>query len=217
MARPPTNLLSAVDLHAPALLSDPTEDGIDVGRRLRMLREARRLTIRALAEASGLAVNTLSLIEHGKTSPSVSTLQQLAVALQVPISAFFEPETPLSRVVFRKHDQHQSVPFTHGSLADLGAGMAQRSLEPLLLNLDPEAGSGPQPIVHPGQEFVYGLKGRIAYSVVDQVYLIEPGDSLLFASALPHRWQNVGSEPARALLVLCPYEPAGSLLAHHGP
>jgi transcriptional regulator with XRE-family HTH domain len=216
MARTPLSLLSALDLHAPAVAAEVASDGVDVGRRLRTLREARRLTIRSLAEASGLAVNTLSLIEHGKTSPSVSTLQQLAVALQVPISAFFEPEIPRSRIVFRKHDQHQAIPFTHGTLADLGAGMAQRSLEPLLLTLDPEAGSGPQPIVHPGQEFVYGLAGRIAYTVIDQVYLIEPGDSLLFAAALPHRWQNVGTDPACALLVLCPYEPPGSNLAHHG-
>jgi transcriptional regulator with XRE-family HTH domain len=216
MTRTPLALLSALDLHAPAITAEAAGDGVDVGRRLRALREARRLTIRALAEASGLAVNTLSLIEHGKTSPSVSTLQQLAMALQVPISAFFEPETPRSRVVFCKRDQHRAQPFTHGSLADLGAGMAQRTLEPLLLTLDPEAGSGPKPIVHPGQEFVYGLTGRIAYTVVDQVYLIEPGDSLLFAAAMPHSWQNVGTEPASALLVLCPYEPPGSNVTHHG-
>ncbi len=55
---------------------------ISVGRRLRELRAEQDLSIRALAEKSGLNANTLSLIENSKTSPSVSTLQQLAGALR---------------------------------------------------------------------------------------------------------------------------------------
>lgn len=207
---------AARELHAPEALTGSLEQGVDVGGRLRALREERQLSIRALAEASGLAVNTLSLIEHGKTSPSVSTLQLLAIALKVPITAFFEPAAPRSRVIFRKADQQQAVPLPHGSLADLGAGMAQRTIEPLLITLDPGSGSGPQPIVHPGQEFVYCLSGRVAYTVAEQVFLLEPGDSLIFESSLPHRWQNVDSLPARVLLVLCAYEPPTSATIRHG-
>ena len=48
----------------------------------------RGLSIRTLAERSELNVNTLSLIENSKTSPSVSTLQQIAAALEVPIDGF---------------------------------------------------------------------------------------------------------------------------------
>ena len=197
--------------HAPSVHAD-----VDVGGRLRALREARQLSIRALAEASGLAVNTLSLIENGRTSPSVSTLQQIAVALSLPISAFFTPEIPRSRLVFLKADQQQPTAFPHGALADLGLGMAQRRIEPLLLSLDPGAGSGPQPIIHPGQEFVFCLEGRIGYSVENQRYLLEPGDSLLFEATLPHRWENSDRSPARAVLVLCPTEAAGSAAAGHG-
>ncbi|PDW03309.1 cupin domain-containing protein [Candidatus Viridilinea mediisalina] len=215
MSRSSTTLFSASELHAFTATGETPDHTLDVGRRLRSLREARRLTMRALAEASGLAVNTLSLIEHGKTSPSVSTLQQLAIALQVPISAFFEPDVPRSRVIFRKAEQYRTVPFSHGSLTDLGAGMTQRSFDPILLTLNPGAGSGDQAIAHPGQEFVFGLVGQITYIVLDQTYLIQPGDSLLFAATLPHQWKNTSEQPARALLVLCPYEVAGGSLAYH--
>ncbi len=201
---------------APAARETAAGNAVDVGGRLRALREERQLSIRALAEASGLAVNTLSLIENGRTSPSVSTLQQIAVALRLPITAFFTPETPRSRVVFLKADQHQPTRFPHGALADLGIGMAQRRIEPLLLTLDPGAGSGPQPIIHPGQEFVFGLEGQIGYTVDGQRYLLEPGDSLLFESTLPHSWENCGPALARAVLILCPGEPAGSAAAGHG-
>ena len=70
----------------------PTE--VLVGRNLRDLRTKRGLSLRALAELSGLNVNTLSLVENGKSSPSVGTLQQLAQALNVPITTFFECEQP---------------------------------------------------------------------------------------------------------------------------
>ena len=65
---------------------DPAE--VLVGRKLRELRNRKGLSLRALADRSGLNVNTLSLVENGKSSPSVSTLQQLALALEVPIATF---------------------------------------------------------------------------------------------------------------------------------
>ncbi|MCB0148406.1 MAG: helix-turn-helix transcriptional regulator, partial [Caldilineaceae bacterium] len=70
-----------------------------VGQRLRQLRTERGMSIRALADASGLSVNTLSLIENGKISPSVSTLHRAAAALGVIITAFFEVPAPRRNVV----------------------------------------------------------------------------------------------------------------------
>jgi transcriptional regulator with XRE-family HTH domain len=218
MGRTRSPLLELLDRHTVELHRAAPDEPVDVGARLRALREERRLSIKALAEASGLAVNTLSLIEHGKSSPSVSTLQQLAGALRVPITAFFTPEAPRSRVVYHRAGELAATPFPHGALTDLGVGIARRSIEPLLLTLDPGAGSGHDGIVHSGQEFVYGLQGHITYTVDGQVYLIGPGDSLLFEAALPHGWHNHGEAPASALLVLCPYEPPGAPPAHHdGP
>jgi transcriptional regulator with XRE-family HTH domain len=177
---------------------------VNVGQRLRELRAERDLSIRALAEQSGLAINTLSLIENGKTSPSVSTLQQIAAALQVSITAFFETGVSKSSVSYVKAGQRSSVAFAYGTLQDLGAGLSSRAVEPFLVTLEPNAGSGTNPIVHTGHEFVYCLTGRIVYTIEDHAFLLEPGDSLLFEPRLPHRWQNVDARPSQALLVLYP-------------
>jgi transcriptional regulator with XRE-family HTH domain len=177
---------------------------VDVGSALRRLREERDLTIRVLAKQSGLAINTLSLIENSKTSPSVSTLQALALALEVPITAFFETDAPKITIAHLKVGQRPQAAFAHGTLEDLGAGLSERTVEPFVVTLEPGAGSGPHPIVHTGEEFLYCLEGRIAYVIEERTYLLEPGDSLLFASHLPHRWQNVDAGPSRAILVLCP-------------
>ncbi len=177
---------------------------VHVGRRLRQLREEQGLTIRALAERSGLNVNTLSLIENEKTSPSVSTLQQLAVALQVPITAFFEEDEPLAKVVHIKEEHRLRAVFSHGTLEDLGAGAVRRSVQPFLVTLQPQADSGDQPILHTGYEFVFCLQGCIHYQIEGCTYALEKGDSLLFEAHLPHRWWNAIEEPSQMLLVLCP-------------
>ena len=65
---------------------------VNVASSLRELREARGISMRALATKSGLSANALSMIERGKTSPSVSTLYKLADALGVSITAFFGTE-----------------------------------------------------------------------------------------------------------------------------
>ena len=177
---------------------------VNVGRRLRELRAERDLSIRALAEKSGLAINTLSLIENGKTSPSVSTLQQIAAALDVPITVFFETNTPSTKIVYTKAGSRPSADFAHGTLADLGAGMADPAVQPFVITLESNRGSGANPIVHTGHEFVYCLEGRIAYTLEERTYLLEPGDSLLFESHLPHRWQNVDAQQAQAILIMYP-------------
>jgi transcriptional regulator with XRE-family HTH domain len=191
---------------AHALANPEPNHPINVGLALHALRAKCHLSLRALAEKSGLAVNTLSLIENAKTSPSVSTLQQLALALEVPITAFFENGTPKNRVAYIKAGQRPVAGFAHGTLEDLGAGLTERTIEPFVVTMKPNVNSGPQPMVHTGHELIFCLEGRIVYTIEDQTYLLEPGDSLLFGSHLPHRWQNVEAVSAKALLVLCPSE-----------
>jgi len=182
----------------------PTATEIDVGYRLRELRTERGLSIRSLAELSDLNFNTLSLIENKKTSPSVSTLQQLAQALDVPITAFFERVQAPKQIVFQKTGQRPRASFAYGLLEDLGAGMTLRGGLPLLVTMKPGADSGPDPIVHTGHEFVFCLEGCLSYRVAGEEYLLEASDSLLFEAHLPHCWRNTSTFPSRSLLILCP-------------
>lgn len=177
---------------------------IEVGLHLRKLRAESGLSIRSLAELSGLNVNTLSLIENGKTSPSVSTLQQLASALEVPITAFFENDVPKNNISYQKAGQRPLGAFARGTLEDLGAGLTLRGGQPFLVTLEPKAGSGSTPIVHTGHEFVFCLEGRLTYTIEDKIYNLDPYDSLLFEAHLPHCWKNAGEVLSRSLLVMCP-------------
>ncbi len=188
----------------PANINNQLSAEVWVGRRLKDLRTRRGFSLRALADRSGLNVNTLSLVENGKSSPSVSTLQQLALALEVPISAFFESELVEKRVVFTPNDQRPRTTFGSTQMQNLGKDLAGSVVQPFVVTLRPGMGSGDRMIVHTGHEFVYCLSGAIRYQIEADEYFLKTGDSLLFEAHLPHCWENKSEDVAEILLVLYP-------------
>ena len=173
----------------------------DIGPRLRALRKRRRLSLRALAGLCGLSANTISLVERGKTSPSVATLHRLATALGVSMTFFFEEEERQD-VVFVKADRRARTRSDSVIMENLGSGLRDQTMEPLLVVLEPGAGSGDEPIVHLGHEFVFCIEGEIEYEIRDDRYLLGQGDSLIFEAHLPHRWRNAGDSSSTILLIL---------------
>ena len=182
--------------------ADSAQRETDIGLRLRLLREQRGLSQRELARLSELSPNTLSLIERRRSSPTASTLQKLAAALGVSISTLFEPEQPSEHIIYTRAGERPSLVASHAVVEDLGPTGGSAPVNPLLISIEPGTDSG-SPMTHRGQEFVFCLEGRILFVIASQVFLLEPGDSLLFEAEHPHRWQNAGSETARALIVLC--------------
>ena len=178
---------------------------IDVGNRLRQLRESRNISMRTLATMSGLSANALSMIERGKTSPSVSTLYRIASALSVPVTDFFSPEEARKKVVFLKSDERTRLPFLRGIWEGLGGELFTGKAMPFMLTLENGASSGPNHIAHTGNEFVFCLRGQIEYQVEGQIYLLETGDSLLFGAQLKHRWHNPGGLVTNVLIIISDY------------
>lgn len=175
---------------------------VDVGTRLRELREMRNISMRALATKSGLSANALSMIERGKTSPSVSTLYKLADALGVSITSFFGTEEDKQQIIFLRSDERTRIPFSRGIFEGLGGERFLGRVEPFVLTLESGASSGPHTMNHTGHEFVFCLRGELEYAVEKRVFLMSPGDSLLFAAQLRHKWKNPGRTVANALVVL---------------
>jgi transcriptional regulator with XRE-family HTH domain len=188
---------------------------INVGERLRDLREARNISMRALATRSGLSANALSMIERGKASPSVSTLYKLADALGVSITSFFASDTERKQVVFLKSDARTRMSFTRGVFEGLGGEQFVGRVEPFMLTLENSANSGPRTMSHTGHEFVFCLRGELEYQVERQTYLLTAGDSLLFAAHLKHKWRNPGRNVASAIIIISGIEEGEELHAMH--
>ena len=188
---------------------------VNIGERLRELREARNISMRALATKSGLSANALSMIERGRASPSVSTLYKLADALGISITSFFGSDAERKQVVFLKADERARVSFTRGVFEGLGGEQFIGRVEPFMLTLENSANSGPRSMMHTGHEFVFCLRGELEYLVERQIYQLSAGDSLLFAAHLKHRWKNPGKTVATALIIISGFEEGEELHAMH--
>ncbi len=172
-----------------------------VGGRIRDIREASGYSLRALADRCGLSVNAISRIERGESSPTVSSLQQLATALSVPIADFFETGREEATILVRKNSRLRSR--GEGVLIEsLGSGLPGQMLEPFLMTIAPGAVGGEAPISHPGEEFCFCVEGEIEYLVDEEWHRLEAGDSMLFQAQQPHLCRNTSLDNAIMLLVI---------------
>jgi transcriptional regulator with XRE-family HTH domain len=176
-----------------------------VARQIRVLREQQNLSQQALAETSGMSRNTLSLLERGKTSPTLDTLQKLADALRVDVGAFFK-EVSQSEVAYDKAGAGLNDPISRWP-EDQGVYGIDGLISALILRLEPKARCGSL-LPHGGQEFIYCLSGQCTFCVDEKIYVLESGDSLRFDGRLPHYCQNNGRETAKALVLFLDFAEA---------
>jgi transcriptional regulator with XRE-family HTH domain len=172
-----------------------------VGERLRILRSERDLSQRALAQLAGISTNSVGLIERDEISPSVATLQNLATALHVRVSYFFEDESEQS-VLHIKSGQRSCVDSQGVCIESIGSRIPSQEIEPFLIHLASHTGSGERQVIHAGHEVVYCVQGKLEYLIDGAVYRVESGDFLIFDASLPHLWRNPFDEVAEFLLIL---------------
>ena len=186
----------------------------DVGQRIRAIRGDRGLSLRALAELCGLSTNAISLIERGENSPTVSSLHQLATALEVPITDFFQEDRE-QMVVFVEPGQRLVSQANGIQLESLATGLRNQQVEPFLMGVEPGAGNLDQPVFHSGEEFVYCLEGEIEYCVGDQIYNLSAGCSLLFKATQPHCFRNTADTRAWLMMIFMAGEGTHHLAQQH--
>jgi transcriptional regulator with XRE-family HTH domain len=188
---------------------------VDVGSRLRQLRDDQNISMRGLAAKSGLSANALSMIERGKTSPSVSTLYKLSDALGVPITEFFNQQFERQKVVFLKADLRTRISFIRGNMEGLGGEQFIGKVSPFLMTLETGASSGSTLMSHTGHEFVFCLRGKLEYQVEKQIFQLEAGDSLLFAAQLKHSWKSIGGNVTNVLIIISEHSESSKSLDTH--
>jgi transcriptional regulator with XRE-family HTH domain len=195
----------------PHALREAREKNLEVaiGRQVRELRRRQRLTGSDLATQTGLSVGMLSKIENGVISPSLNTLQVLADALRVPLVQLFSGYEEPRGAVHVKAGQGVEIEragtragHQYNLLGHIGSNNSGVVVEPYLITLSSESDRFPT-FQHEGIEMLYMLEGRLGYRHGEQLYLLEPGDSLLFDSDAPHGPEKLEELPARYLSIIC--------------
>lgn len=189
---------------------------MELGARLKSLRKERGFTQKELAQKAGVSVNAISLIEREEISPSVSTLQNLAGALQVKISYFFSDDTS-SHTLLCSAQTRPRITSEGVNIESMGRAILNQQIEPFVLTLEPHTDSGSQPVVHTGHEFIYCLTGTINYQISGQKHTLSPGDMLIFEATQPHVWSNPTDTPSKMLLILHSAEASRHVSRQHFP
>jgi transcriptional regulator with XRE-family HTH domain len=194
------------DAHA---LGGARENSLEaaIGRAVRQYRLGLGKTVAELAREANLSAGMLSKIENGGTSPSLSTLQALSRALNVPFTAFFRKFEEQRDASFVKAGEGLKIE-RRGTRAGhqyqlLGHSVGKTlSVEPYLVTLTDESDVFPI-FQHAGLEFLYLLEGEVGYRHGSKLYHMRPGDSLFFDADAPHGPEELIKLPIRMLSVIC--------------
>ncbi len=182
---------------------------VAIGREVRNFRRKQEITVAELSTSTGLSIGMLSKIENGNTSPSLTTLQTLANALSVPLTAFFRGFEEARMAVHTKAGEGVELEragtranHQYNLLGHIGANSSGVIVEPYLITLSAESDIFPT-FQHGGIETIYMLEGEVDYRHGESVYPLKPGDTLFFDADAPHGPEVLIKLPAKYLSVIC--------------
>jgi transcriptional regulator with XRE-family HTH domain len=173
-----------------------------IGNRIRSLRSQQRRTLKALAERTGVSPSMLSLVERGKTSPSIGTLVAIASALGVHMSDLLADDAePPQELISRRKDQH-SFTTPLGVERRILRVDRVRGLEIAINEYGPGSGSEMELTHHEGYEFGIVLKGQLTIELAgEEPHALRAGDLISYPSTTPHRIWNYSSSHVQALWI----------------
>jgi transcriptional regulator with XRE-family HTH domain len=176
-----------------------------VGPRMRALREAMGLSLRDLAERSGVSAPMLSQVERGETSPTLAVAAKIAAGLELTLSQLLRLDEGSHVAVSRAGSRRRSERGGH-RFEELTPPLPGQRADVSLHTLEPGASTGGRqdpPMHEPGsRETAVVLAGTLALVVDGSRHELGAGDSVTFDADLPHHFENEGEEPTRFLAVI---------------
>jgi transcriptional regulator with XRE-family HTH domain len=177
---------------------------IELGGQLRRLRSERGLSLRELADQSGLTASFISQVERGRASPSIASLARLADVFKVNVGHFFEPAPRAGRFVAR--DQRRTIRMRGlGEVDEYVTADPTGRLQVAISTFEVDGMSAEEPFIHESdEECVLLLEGQLRITVGEDSYLLNPGDAVTYSPQVPHVARNVGAGKAVAVFVMTP-------------
>ncbi|HWF49908.1 MAG TPA: XRE family transcriptional regulator [Solirubrobacteraceae bacterium] len=183
-----------------------TQNGIDpLGPRVRALREAMDLSLRDLAERSGVSAPMLSQVERGETSPTLQVATRIASGLELRLSQLLRLDEDGAVAIVRKSDRRKGGQRGHRyeiltpPLPGQRAELSRHTLAPGAIT----GGPGDPPMHEPGSRETTIVESGAVILVCDgQRYELAAGDCVTFDADLPHHFENPANEEAALLAVV---------------
>jgi transcriptional regulator with XRE-family HTH domain len=176
---------------------------IPIGPRVRALREAMDLSLRDLAERSGVSAPMLSQVERGETSPTLAVASRIAAGLELRLSQLLRLDEAGSVTVVRRADRRRGGGAAVHSFEILTPPLPGQRAELSRHVLAPggaTGGEGDPPMHEPGsREIAVVEAGTVTLQIEQLEYELHEGDTVTFDADLAHRFENPG--PGEAVLL----------------
>ena len=173
-----------------------------IGYRVKDLRNRQRLTLKELAKKTGLTTSFLSQLERDLTSPSVSSLEKIAEALNTQVGYFFE-RGEVNELIFVKKGVDNKVIDKEISCETLASGFLNIKMRPQVFTIGIGAELTEDLIRAEGEKFGMVLKGITELLCDSEKFTLEEGDSFYCAyTQKPKRLINVGETEAKFLWIV---------------
>jgi transcriptional regulator with XRE-family HTH domain len=187
----------------------PEDEIVAVGKVIRTLRKEKGLSLKELSRRAGLSTSFLSMVERGRSSLALTSLNNVAKALDTDLADLFASERkvrvshPLPHVSRAEEDGRLSIAASQRVYKVLSPRVPGLILEPLLVTVRPNSDLE-EPYSHEGEEFAYVIEGELLFTMDSEEYRLGPGDSIHLLPTVPHAIRNDTDEPAKVLWVLTP-------------
>jgi len=176
-----------------------------VGERVRQLREAMDLSLRDLAERTGVSAPMLSQVERGETSPTLAIAGRIAAGLELSLSQLLRLDEGRHMVITRAGEGRLRKRRGH-AVEELSPPLPGQRADVSLHTLAPGAATGgpdDPPMHEPGsRETAVVLSGALDLFIDGELRPLADGDSVTFDADLPHHFENNGDGEARMLAVV---------------
>ncbi len=179
---------------------------MDVGARLKSIRQLRNISQRELAKRAGVTNSTISMIEKNSVSPSISSLKKVLNGIPISIVEFFAHEADV--------EKKQQVVYSSEELMNIGSGEVEmllvgksfprRQMTFLIESYTAGADTGTEMLQNDAEEGGYILEGKIELTVGEEVYQLEKGDSYYFDNNKPHRFRNISEKNCKIVSATTP-------------
>jgi transcriptional regulator with XRE-family HTH domain len=171
---------------------------MDIGSKIREIRNKKNITIVQLCEGTGLSKGFISSLENNNTSPSINTLQTIANFLEVPLAYLLLEKQHYMSVV--RKDKRKIVITNENTMRVEFLG-EKSGLRMLKVELDTGCSMGEgKPHAHEGVECHLVLQGKVLAKQGEDSEVLEQGDSFTWNGCVPHVVINIGEEPAIILI-----------------
>ena len=169
------------------------------GKRLMQLRRKQKMSLKNLANETGLSAKYLSQIEKGEVIPPVAVILQVSRALEIDSSMLLREEKKQAGKKFDEDYQKRTEDYTYQTLTPEAQ---HKHLKAFKVSIDPKSEHKGVSYQHLGEEFVFVLKGKIEVMVGENKNTLGPGASLHFNSSIVHKLRNISKTKAELLVVL---------------